>query len=268
VETPEGDQIAQYRCLNFHAKRDGSPKLSLVIKNKWSSGWTKLWFYYRVPCRRSLEGSKSMYALHSWMSELDYAVKTEVECPDHDLNDAAFVRVTATIGGRDAVKEYVACKMNPLAIGFIFKSVPLGMTPMSKVETPLPLFVVGNIDVEHDDHVLAEIETEADKVLGSFRLKEYDGMCMANIPNDGHLSRVLEQMVVPYAPHPLPSTEASQVSIKKWKAEVSKKLVAERAKAGPSRVTPSKMASPSPKLGPAKKISIMKIVRPKAKPGP
>jgi hypothetical protein len=45
VETPEGDQIAQYGCLNFHAKRDGSLKLSLTIKSKWSSGWTKSWFY-------------------------------------------------------------------------------------------------------------------------------------------------------------------------------------------------------------------------------
>jgi hypothetical protein len=31
VETPEGDQIAQYGCLNFHAKRDGGLKLSLTI---------------------------------------------------------------------------------------------------------------------------------------------------------------------------------------------------------------------------------------------
>jgi hypothetical protein len=35
VKTLEGDQIAQYGCLNFHAKRDGSPKLSLLIENKW-----------------------------------------------------------------------------------------------------------------------------------------------------------------------------------------------------------------------------------------
>jgi hypothetical protein len=45
VETLEGDRITQYGCLNFHAKRDDSPKLSLAIKNKWSMGWTKLWFY-------------------------------------------------------------------------------------------------------------------------------------------------------------------------------------------------------------------------------
>jgi hypothetical protein len=34
VDIPDGDQIIQYGCLNFHAKRDGGPKLSLAIKNK------------------------------------------------------------------------------------------------------------------------------------------------------------------------------------------------------------------------------------------
>jgi hypothetical protein len=44
VLTSEGDQITQYGCLNFHAKRDGGPKLSLAIKNKWSTEWTKSCF--------------------------------------------------------------------------------------------------------------------------------------------------------------------------------------------------------------------------------
>jgi hypothetical protein len=47
VETLDGGMFTQYGCLNFHAKRDGGPKLSLAIKNKWSTGWTKSWFYYR-----------------------------------------------------------------------------------------------------------------------------------------------------------------------------------------------------------------------------
>jgi hypothetical protein len=54
VLTPEGD----------HAKRDGGPKLSLMIKNKWLAGWTKSWFYCRVPCRQCSGGGKSLYALH------------------------------------------------------------------------------------------------------------------------------------------------------------------------------------------------------------
>jgi hypothetical protein len=58
------------------------------------------------------------------MSELDYAVEPEVECPDNDRNNAAFIRATATIGGRDAAEEYVECKKNPLAVGFGFESMP------------------------------------------------------------------------------------------------------------------------------------------------
>jgi hypothetical protein len=96
-----------------------------------------------------------------------------------------------------------------LAAGFGFESVPLGMISVSKVETPLPLFVVGNIAAEHVDHVLVEKETEAKKVLGSFGPKEYDTLCMAIIPNGGRLNWVLEQMGVSYAPCPLPGSEAS-----------------------------------------------------------
>jgi hypothetical protein len=65
VETNDGELMAQYGYLNFHAKRDGEPKLSLTIKNKWSLGWTKSWFYCRIPCLHNSEDSKSVYALHS-----------------------------------------------------------------------------------------------------------------------------------------------------------------------------------------------------------
>jgi hypothetical protein len=51
-----------------------------------------------------LQGWKSVYAHHSRMSELYYTVEPEVECPNDDPNDAAFVRATATIEGRDAVE--------------------------------------------------------------------------------------------------------------------------------------------------------------------
>jgi hypothetical protein len=75
------------------------------------------------------------------MSELDYSVEPKVECTDDDANDVAFVREAATIEGHDAVEKYVAYKMYLLAVGFSFDSV-------SKVETPLPLFVVGNVAIE------------------------------------------------------------------------------------------------------------------------
>jgi hypothetical protein len=150
-----------------------------------------------------------VYALHSRMGELDYSIEPEVECSDNDPNDVAFVRVTATIGGYDTIEEYVACRIYPLAASFTFESVPLGMTLMSKVETPLPLFAVGTIAVEHADHFLAEAETEAEKVLGSFGPREYDALRVVNVPNDSRLNRILEHMGVPYFPRPEPGSATS-----------------------------------------------------------
>jgi hypothetical protein len=201
------------------------------------------------------------------MHELDYFVDPEIDCPNGDTIDATFIRATATIGGHDAIEEYVACKMYPLAIGFGFDCMLLGMTPVSKVETPLPLFAVGNIATEHANRLLAEIEAEAKKVLGSFRPKEYDALCMAKISNGGRLNLVLEQMGVSYAPLPLPGTKASHKAIKKRKAEVSMRPTVKRAKTGKSQATPSKMAPPPSKLGPAKKIGVLKIAQPKARVG-
>jgi hypothetical protein len=40
-----------------------------------------------------------VYALHSRMSVFDYVVELEVDCPDDDMNDMAFVQATSTIGG-------------------------------------------------------------------------------------------------------------------------------------------------------------------------
>jgi hypothetical protein len=142
VETPEGEMFTQYGCLNFHAKRDGGPKLSLAIKNKWSVVWTKSWFYFHVPCIWSSGGGKNIYILHLRMSALDYTVEPEVECPDDDPNYTTFVQATTTIGGRDTVEEFVAYKIFPLASCFNFKDVTVDATPMSKIQTVLPLFPV------------------------------------------------------------------------------------------------------------------------------
>jgi hypothetical protein len=85
--------------------------------------------------------------------------------------------------------------------------VSLGTTPISKVETPLPPFAVGRVAAEYTARVMAEVEMEAKKVLGSFGPKEYDTLCMVNILSGNHLNRVLEQMGVSYAPRPLPGSE-------------------------------------------------------------
>jgi hypothetical protein len=150
------------------------------------------------------------------MRELDFAVEPEVECP----NDDGFIWATTTTGGEDAVEEYVACKMYPLAAGFGFKSVPIGMTHVSKIETCLSLFAVGTIAAEHTDHFLVEVETDAEWVLWSFGPREYDALAVENILIGGHLNWVFKHMGVPYAPHPPPGSKASQAANKKRKAEL------------------------------------------------
>jgi hypothetical protein len=57
---------------------------------------------------------------------------------------------------------------------------------------PLQLFAVGAIVVAYASHVLAKVETEAEKVLGSFGPREYDALVAVNIPNGGRLNRVFE----------------------------------------------------------------------------
>jgi hypothetical protein len=50
--TVDGAEVlAQYGCINFHAKRyrGHGVKLTVVVKNKWSGGWTRAWFYCKVP---------------------------------------------------------------------------------------------------------------------------------------------------------------------------------------------------------------------------
>jgi hypothetical protein len=264
----DGDQISQYGCLNFHAKRDGSPKLSLTIKNKWLSRWTRSRFYCRVSCRRCSGGGKSIYDLHSWMGELDYAIESEVECTDSDPNDAAFVRVTITIRGHDAIVEYMVWKFFSLATGFGFKSVPLGTTLVSKVETPLPLFVVGTIAAEHANHFLAKVDMEAKKVMGSFGPREYDALRVADIPNAGCLNCIFEQIGISYFPRPQPGSTAAQLTNRKRKAEVAKKSIAKKAKAGTGWASSSRVVPPPPRATPTKKDGVLKISHPKARPGP
>jgi hypothetical protein len=142
------------------------------------------------------------------------------------------------------------------------------MTHVLKVEAPLPLFAVGTIAAEHADRFLVEVETETEKVLGSFRPRDYNALRVTNIPNGSHLNRVLEQMGVPYFPRPEPGSTTSQSTNKKRKAEVAKNPAAKKAKADTGRAPSSRVVPPLPRVGPTKKGGVLKISHPKARPGP
>jgi hypothetical protein len=186
------------------------------------------------------------------MSSLDYVVESEVECSN------AFVHATASIGGRDTVEKFMACKIYPLASGVGFRGVTIGTTPMSKVPTPLPILPVEAVSEESASRILTEVETEAQRILGSFGSKEYDVFSMAKLPNGGHLNHIFEQMLLAYTLWQLPETEAFQAAREKRKAEVSKKPIAKKAKTFVSQETSSKAV-------PSRKIGVVKMVRPRVK---
>jgi hypothetical protein len=126
--------------------------------------------------------------------------------------------------------------------------VPVGTTPVSKVQTPLLLFPIEPVSTEMACHVLAEVETAAERFLGSFVLREYDVVMAAKLLNGGHLNHILDQMGVAYGPRLLPVSEASRAVRDKQNAEVSKKLAVKKAKISIGSVAPSKTV-PVPSWG-------------------
>jgi hypothetical protein len=119
----------------------------------------------------------------------------------------------------------MACKMYPPASSFGFKGVTLGTTPVSRVRTPLLVFLVEMVSVENTRHILAKVETEVEKILGSFGPKEYDALTTAKLPNGERLNRVFEQMGLAYALRPLPGSEASQMARKSEKLRCQRNQV-------------------------------------------
>jgi hypothetical protein len=96
------------------------------------------------------------------------------------------------IGGRDAVEEFVAYGMYPLASSFGFRDVTIDTMAVSKVKTPLPVFPVEPVLAEDVGRFLAKVETEAERILGNFDPKEHDALVTGKLPNCGQLNWVFE----------------------------------------------------------------------------
>jgi hypothetical protein len=133
------DILRKFGCISFHPNRyEGQARLTLVVRNKWTSGRDDHLFYYRVPLEQlpDIRG-KGNYPLRSTMTPLDYLNDAPFECCPENANVAAFVEATSIIGGRDAVKEFLACGIGPLSNSCSFE-VETKETPLSKVIVPMP----------------------------------------------------------------------------------------------------------------------------------
>jgi hypothetical protein len=208
--------LAQYGCINFHAKhyRGHGAKLTLVVK-KWVAGWTWEWFYCNVPLLRSpsLIRGKIVYALRSSMASLDFSTYPSFECMDNDFGDLAFIHAIGLIGSRD-VEQYLAYGMFPLSANCSFTYIADGEAPILMVTMLVPEFPLAKLQGDNNDHFLARVELSAKNVVGSYSHVEHD-VCVQALPNRGWLNRVFENAGVAYGPRPEPGSEASTEATKK-----------------------------------------------------
>jgi hypothetical protein len=109
------------------------------------------------------------------------------------------VKATSAIRGQDTVWEYLACEMYPLSACVSFEGITDGVTLVSRVRLPLPMFCAVRTDDEDDVQFLARAALEAESVVGGYSRPEHDA-CVASLPNGGRLNRVFELVGVAYGP--------------------------------------------------------------------
>jgi hypothetical protein len=84
-------KFQQFGVINFHGKRGDKAELAPATKNKWSAGWTKAWFYCKVPLDPCSQGGKTVHALLSHMGTLNFHTKPSVQDSVEDLSDDSFI---------------------------------------------------------------------------------------------------------------------------------------------------------------------------------
>jgi hypothetical protein len=101
------------------------------------------------------------------MVVLDFTIEPSFECVDDDAGDVAFIRAARSIGGRDTIKEYMACRLFPLLASFGLGEVEDSETPVLKITLPLPEFPAVKFLEEMNDHFRARVELATEDVVGS-----------------------------------------------------------------------------------------------------
>jgi hypothetical protein len=136
------------------------------------------------------------------MCALNFCTKPFVQDSVGDLNDDAFISACKNIGGRDAVEEFVSCGVWPLSAGVDFEQVKVNLTPVSQLKVPLPNVPLSREDGEDDAQILARVKQEARNIVGGYTRMKHEA-CIASLPNNGLLNRVLEVVGVAYGPCPV-----------------------------------------------------------------
>jgi hypothetical protein len=130
-------------------------------------------FYCKVPLHACQQGGKFVHALRSHMSTLKFCTKPSYDCSGKDLSDGAFVWASKCIRGQDVVEEFVACGVWLLAASVNFEQMEVGLTPISKLNVPLPRFPLSHEDDEDDIKFVARVEQDARVIVGSYTHTEH-----------------------------------------------------------------------------------------------
>jgi hypothetical protein len=59
------ERFQQFIVINFHLRQGGEAMLTPTIKNKWSIGWRKTWFYCKEPLHACPRGDPSTLFAHT-----------------------------------------------------------------------------------------------------------------------------------------------------------------------------------------------------------
>jgi hypothetical protein len=131
------------------------------------------------------------------MSEINLMMEPPFECPDDENGDAAFVKATRTIDGRDVMEEYMACGLFSLSVSFSLGEVADGVMHVLKLSPPVPDFRVTRLPKEANDGIRARVELDAVDVMGRYTHGEHK-VCVEVVLNWGIVNQVFEHAVVPY----------------------------------------------------------------------
>ena len=107
-------------------------------------------------------------------------------------------------GGRDAIEEFLAAKVWPLAAGWSSSRFERKRFVGLKYDVTSPVFGLWRPEGSSDEVIVDELERQAAEILGPWNKKEYLSLvevCGGNL----RLNRCLAEMGVAYEPLPVPA---------------------------------------------------------------
>ena len=192
-------------------KRTGLLKvmLSTAYKNKWEGNWLGYWFYAKIGFPDPEGSSEEKYLLASDIEMFDHVYQPAFSKRGPGFKSCleAFMMACQVCGGRDAVEEFLAAKVWPLAAGWSPSRFERKRFAGLKYDVTSPVFGLRRPEGSSDEVIVGELERQAAEILGPWNKKEYHSLvevCGGNL----RLNRCLAEMSVAYEAQLVPAVGA------------------------------------------------------------